>query len=185
MLPRGNIYDRLNYRMIFYNRVAREQPGSSKMAVIAGRMNIRYEDYDGEVSTVRVGVEELTALNFDAQVALGVTFMDTIAGITLGLKTGFQHMNDTKTVLGPSSDVDAQRERKWLVQWHDGITFKRYTTEIPCADLAQLDPNDRGNANIGDAGVVDAFVAAWEAYVITPDGNTAIVDEISHVGRNV
>jgi len=155
------------------------------MAVIKGRLNVRYEDYDGEVSTVRVEPAELTAVNFDAQVALAIAFMDAVAGITLGLKTGFQHMNDTKTVLGPSSDVDAQRERKWLVQWHDGVTFKRYTTEIPCADLAQLDPNDRGNANIGDASVVDAFITAWEAFVLTPDGNTALVDEITHVGRNV
>lgn len=155
------------------------------MAVIKGRLNVRYEDYDGEVSTMRVEPIELTAANFDAQVAAAIAFMDAIAAITLGLKTGFQHMNDTKTILGPSSDQDAQRERKWLVQYHDGITFKRYTTEIPCADLAQLDPNDRGNANIGDGGVVDAFVSAWEAFVVTPDGNTAIIDEITHVGRNV
>jgi hypothetical protein len=155
------------------------------MAVTKGRLNIRYEDYDGEVSTMRVEPVELTAINFDAQIAAAISFMDATAAITLGLKTGFQHMNDTKTVLGPASDVDAQRERKWLVQWHDGITFKRYTTEIPCADLAQLDPNDRSNANIGDEDVVDAFISAWEAFVVTPDGNTALVDEITHVGRNV
>jgi len=151
----------------------------------SGYATIRYEDYNGEVSTVSVRSDTLTAVNFDGENTALVSLMDAIAGITLGLRTGFDIGNRTKTVLGPASDTDAQRERKWLVQYHDGVTLKRYTLEIPCADLAQLDENDRENANIGDAGVVDAFISAFQAHALTPDGNTPIVDEITHVGRNV
>lgn len=155
------------------------------MAITKGVLNVRYEDYNGETSTVRVSTEPLDNLNFDAQNAGAVTLMDAIANITKGLKTGYAISNDTKTSLGPASDQDAQRERKWLVQYHDGVTMKRYSLEIPCADLSHLDPNDRENANIGDAGMVDAFISAFEAFAHTPDGNTPIVDEITHVGRNV
>jgi hypothetical protein len=150
-----------------------------------GFTSITYEDYDGEVSTVRVRTDEVDATDFDAQSTARTSLIDAIAGITLGLRTGFSYGNQVKTVLGPSSDQDAQRERKWLVQYHDGTSLKRYSLEIPCADAAQLDPNDRGNANIGDAGVVDAFISAFQAYALTPDGNTPIVDEITLVGRNV
>jgi len=149
-----------------------------------GFTSLSYADYNNEISTVRVHAAETTAANHDAEHIARVALADAIAGITLGLRIKMSYGNDIKTVLGPADDDEAQREKKWLVSYHDGVTLKRYNVEIPCADTAQLDPQDRANAHIGDAGVVDAFVSAFEAFAVTPDGNTPIVDEITFVGRN-
>jgi hypothetical protein len=150
-----------------------------------GFTSIPYADYNDEISNVRIYTTEIDATNFDTQVTSRIALMDAIADITLGLRMGVVFGNDTKTALGPAADDEAQREKKWLVQYHDNVTLRRHTVEIPCADTAQLDPNDRGNANIGDAGVVDAFVSAFEAYALSPAGNAVTVDEITLVGRNI
>lgn len=151
------------------------------------KYNITYSDYNGEKSTFSCQTAEVSgaAVDMDAKELEFVNLQDAIAGITVGLKTKAERVQGDTVATGEASSVHAQRERKWLVQYHDGTTFKRYTLEIPCADLDQLDPNDKANAHIGDAGVVDAFVTAFEAYALTPDGNSPVVDEITHVGRNV
>jgi hypothetical protein len=72
-----------------------------------------------------------------------------------------------------------------LVQYHDSTTGRKYSVELPTADPAMIDPNDRAHAAIGDAGPVDAFITAFEAVVISRDGNAVVVDEITLVGRRV
>lgn len=151
----------------------------------SGRANITYADYNGEKSTVGVNTITPTAANFDAQVSAFVALQDAIAAITVGLKLGTSLAIVNTVAMGQAITEIAQREVKWLVQYHDGTTFKRYTTEIPCADPTLLDPNDRANAEIGDAGPVDSFISAFEAFARTPSGNAPVVDEITLVGRNV
>ena len=146
---------------------------------------LRFADYDNEKGTVSLNGVTLTAVNFDAQIALLVALQNGIDGITLGLATGYDVGNRDLLFLGPASSVLAQRESKWLVQYHDNVDLTRHTIEIPTADLAQLDPNNRERAFMGDAGVVDAFVTALEAYHRSPGGNVIVVDRITHVGRNV
>lgn len=150
-----------------------------------GFTSIPYADYNNEVSVVRINTVEVDATNFDAQVTSRIALMDAIAAITKGLRLGVTYGNNVKTALGPAADDEAQREKKWLVQYHDAVTLRRYTVELPCADTAQLDPDDRGNAHIGDGGAVDAFVSAFEAYAKSPVGNGVVVDEITLVGRNI
>lgn len=144
-----------------------------------------YADYDGEKSSVRVRAAALTVGNIVAQTTLHDNVLNGIGGITLGLAVKQTMGNEELLSISPSDDQDAQREFKWLVQYHDDTTFDRYTLELPCADVSKLDANDRGNAEIGDADVVDAFITAFEAYALTKAGNAAVVDEITLVGRNV
>lgn len=151
----------------------------------AGRAVVSYADYDGEISTFGVRSTTPTAANFDAQVAAFEALQDAAAAITLGLKTQTSLAIVNKVAIGEAADDAAQRELKWLVQYHDATTFKFYTVEIPCADTSVLDPDDRSHADIGDASVVDAFVAAFEAFALTPDGNAPHVNNITLVGRNV
>lgn len=148
-------------------------------------LTLTYHDYDAEPSTVSFpyGVT-LTAVNFDAQVALQTALADAIAGITRGTKVRTVYGNVVPT-LAVSSDPLAQRENKWLVRYHDVTTGQNYTYELPCADLTFLDPAARGQAEIGDAAEVDAFVTAFEAYVLSPDQNAVAVDQIVFVGRNI
>jgi len=150
-----------------------------------GMQIIRYNDYDAERSTVSLRSTLLTAANFDAQIAAALALRDAIAAITLGLRVSFDVGNRYETVAPgtQASDVDAQRETKWLVRYQDpnGI----YRAEIPCPDRSFLDPNNRGYAQIGDSGPVDAFVSAFEAYVKGEGDTTVTVLDIKHVGRNI
>lgn len=153
----------------------------------AARHTITYRDYNSETSTVTFATAPIdgVAVDWDTEEAKRTAIADAIANITLGVKAKESFVQDIIVSLLPAASDAAQREKKWLVQYHDTVTLKRFTLEIPCADTAQLDPNDRANAHIGDAGVVDAFVSAFQANAVTPDGNTPIVDEITFVGRNV
>ena len=151
------------------------------------RATIRYNDYGAERSTVTLMGEALTAVNFDAQATALTSLMDAIAAITLGVKVSFLQGNDNE-IVGPgtqASDPYAQREAKWLVKFHEVTGGAKRSVEIPCPDLANLDPNNKGKAHVGDAGAVDAFVTAFEAFVKTDAGGNVQVDEILHVGRNI
>ena len=140
-------------------------------------------DYDGENTTFRVNATTLTAANFDAQVALNVALGVAIVGITHGALQKISYGNE---ILSPATceEPQAQRELKWLIRYRDDITGNPYTVELGTADTAALDPNNRGYAEIGDGGVVDAFVTAFEAYVLSPAGNAVSIDSIQLVGRN-
>lgn len=142
-------------------------------------------DYDSEVSNVRVRSAVITAANFDAQATLRTAFQLGMNGIIGGTVVKEDFGNSARNAIVPPADNAIQRELKWLVQFHDAVTYERFSVEIPCADVEMLDPNDRAHAHIGDAGPVDAFVDAFEAFVLTNNGNAALVDEITLVGRRV
>lgn len=152
-----------------------------------GALGLKVYDYNGEASNIRVKSADLTAANIVAQIAAGDALVTAIEGITLGLSS-VKHYEAKRSPLSGevrATDTGAQRELKWLVRYHDDTTFERATCELPCADTAQLDPNNRGYAQMGDSGVVDAFVTAFEAFAIGPGGNAAVVDDILLVGRNI
>lgn len=142
------------------------------------------QDYDGESTTFRVNTAALTAANFDAQVALNVALGVGIVGITRGHLQKIVYSNE---IISPSVPDDplSQRENKWLIRFHDAVTEEKQSPiELGTADLTVLDPNNRGYAQMGDAGAVDAFVDAFEAYVLSKDGNAVVIDSIQFVGRN-
>lgn len=146
-----------------------------------------YLDYGSETSVVRARGIPLTAANFDAQVALWEALEDAISGTTevaLGnlVKLSIGHAEPS----GLSAPVSAlaQREAKWLVHYHAPTTGKKYTMEIPCADLTLLDPNARDRMLVA-SGDGATFVGAFEGVVRAPDdGAAVVVDYILHVGRN-
>lgn len=151
-----------------------------------GKTSIQMRDYGNEASVSTFTVATLTAANFDAQATLRGALQSAILGISAVDMLAKIELGNTilNTVVGDDNPL-AQRENKWLVQYHEtAAPAVKGTVTIPCADLAQLDPNDRAHAEIGDAGVVDAFVAAFEAYVLSENGNAVTIDEITFVGRN-
>lgn len=155
------------------------------MATLGGAYQASLVDYDGEVSSMRFAVTPLTAENWATQSTLRGDFNSALQSIILGVRAREKYGNEVVSSLERAASDAAQRELKWLVSYHDGTTLKRYSFEIGTADTSVLDPNDRPHAAIGDAGVVDAFIAALEAYGVTPDGNAMIVDEITLVGRPI
>lgn len=152
-----------------------------------GWLGLKMYDYNGETSTVTVPSADMTAANIVAWMAAGDALVTAIEGITRGLSSVKTYVAKRSPLSGDvqASDSGAQRELKWLVRYHDDTTFVRATCELPTADTAQLDPAKRGYAEIGDEGVVDAFVTAFEAFAIGPSGNAAVVDDILLVGRNI
>lgn len=149
-----------------------------------GKYSFTQHDYDSEVTTASFNTTVLTAANFDAQAALRSSLYSAIDGITNGLKTKTEFGNVVEVATG-EGPAGSHRELRWLVQYHDPTTLRSYTSTIGCADDTELDPDDRKHAHIGDAGNVDAFVSAFEAYVLTPDGGVPVIDEITLVGANV
>lgn len=151
-----------------------------------GKLVLTYRDYGttGERSTAIFEGADFTELNFAAQVAAQDALRDAVNAITLGELTKVTRVAVEATQPGenPASPF-AQRELKWLVRYHDGVTGKRATLEIPCADLAKLDPDNQDVADTDD-GDIAAFISAFEAYVLGPSGNNAVVDQIVFVGRN-
>lgn len=144
-----------------------------------------YVDYDGEATTFQVKAADLTAANFDAQVALQVALGAATNGICLGALKKIEYGNVIDSPVLESDEPTAQRELKWLVKYHDATTADKLRLTIGTADPAALDPNARKQAYIGDGDVVDAFVTAFEAYVLSPLGNAVEIDQIVLVGRNI
>lgn len=154
-----------------------------------GKLNLRYRDYGepGERSTVSFDGPDLTALNLDAEVVLQNALRDAVADITLGTLVNVERRasESPQPDTQPASQF-AQRETKWLVRYRDTVTGDKAFVTLPCADLALLDASAEDKIDMTDADVI-AFVAAFEAYVLSPGtgtrGNTEVY-EIQHVGRN-
>jgi hypothetical protein len=151
---------------------------------MSGKYKIAIKDYDGEVTTHGIRVNTLTAANFDAQDTLMDAYKAGIDGITLGQDQHSSKENYAFHSQDPASDEHAQRELKWLIRYKDNVTGKWFSVELGTADPEQTDPNSRSRAHIGDGGVVDAYITAFEGYALSPDGNSCTVMDMLLVGRN-
>ena len=111
---------------------------------------------------------------------------DAVDGLTLGnrQKTVFTQTTDKDAgTLGKSSNNFAQRETKFLVKSIDQVNGKQVQHELPTADLAELG-SDGATVPL-DAGAGLALKTAFDANVLSIDGNAISVYEIEHVGRNL
>jgi hypothetical protein len=144
-----------------------------------------YLDFSNEKSAVGVPVTTLTAGNFTAEMANLVTLSAALAAVTLGNLVGFTVEAERLVNLGIAPvNVNAQREKKWLVRYHDATTLTKYTAEIPCADLSIL----LAASDFADpaSGPFVALKAAWETVVRSPDDNNlTIFDSMQFVGRRL
>ena len=150
-----------------------------------GSLVLSVLDYSGEVGRSNFHAPVITAANFAAQETLRNALIAAYDNMIWGSlqKTDFGN-SEVLTQSLPANN-EAERESKWLVQFHDTTTLTKYRMEIPAADQSLKDPNDHAHANIGDAGAVDAFVDAFEAYARSADANPIVIDEITFVGRNL
>lgn len=155
------------------------------MATSNGWYRVKYKDYDGEDSAVRFPIAVLTAVNMDTQIAACATLQTALDAVLLGQEQSERIYTEIVNSVSPPANAFAQRELAWGITLHDDTTFKVGSMSIPTPDLDELDPEDRANADIGDAGHVDALIAALEAYFLSPAGNAISVDEITMKGRNL
>lgn len=155
-----------------------------------GKTIVTIADHTAEVSTVTFPGSDLTALNFDAELALIATLRTALGAVQRGLELKYSIVAKVSPqAVGRSADEEAQREEKALVRFYDSVTFERATLEIPCADMGLQNPNHPGVFYLDGApdneAVWDTFVTAFEAYVSGPGGNAPVVEEVIHVGRKL
>jgi hypothetical protein len=147
--------------------------------------SVSWRDYSDEKSNMSLTVEQLTAGNVVATLSL----LDALLAATQAITEGSAEKStvvfrEQEEDPGRPTSASAQRERKWLVFYHDTTTSKKYRAEIPTALLtanlvAGTDLADLAATNIA------AFVTAFEAVVKDPDTglNSVEIDKIQHVGR--
>lgn len=144
-------------------------------------------DHTGERSSVKIYNGAITAGTIAGFLTQFGALRTAIDGITLGTVETEMWVGD-KTLLSSDlpADENAQRETKWLVRYHDTVTQKKYTFEIPTAKLTGNLQANSGKANLASTEMA-AFVTAFETIARSPDSdvNAVAVDEIIHVGRNI
>lgn len=145
-----------------------------------------FNDYSYEKSSFSVAIASQNAGNVVAQAALLATLSTAIDDITLGARSR------QETILSRTGNAGAltinplaQRENKWLVRYFGNTTGKRFSVEIPCADLSLLSTAPQSDfADPTNADII-AFKAAFEAVVKSPDDSSEAVTilNIQFVGR--
>lgn len=143
-----------------------------------------FRDYSRETSHWRLPVTTLTAGNFAASSTAITALEAAIANITLGVQQKVETIavrNNVSSALPASRD--AQREKKWLLTYHDANGGK-FRTEIPCADLSLLQTNSDFIDQTNSAWTT--LKSAFEAIVVSPDDQSAVVlDNAEFVGKRL
>jgi len=138
-----------------------------------------------ETTNFEVAITTLTPANVAAQSTAAGTLRSAIAGITLG-EFGKNQLIYERNLgsADPAASQLAQREKKWLVRYHDATTQERFTTSIGTADLTVL-PNHSEFIDIS-TGVGATFKSAFEAFVKSSSdpSHSVVVDSVQYVGRN-
>lgn len=151
---------------------------------MSGSVSITFRDKSDETSTVQFRLTEPSAATYDAWVTAARALENATEDMSIGVlaKDEFSAFGDVVSGDLPANNY-AQRETKWLVRYSDNTTGKRYSLEIPCANLSLLAASG-DKADLTNATVI-AFVAAFEASHLSPTGGNVTVVEIVHVGRNI
>lgn len=155
-----------------------------------GRYKMTYADWDGEVSTVTFPGSDLLEANITAEQTQAATLRDAVNAVTRGKLLQTEHVAVTSPQgVGRATSPEAQREEKALVMYYDNTTFKRASLEIPCVNMTGQNPDYPGVFYLDGASnnqaAWETFVTAFEAFTPGPSGNTAVVEKIIHVGRNI
>lgn len=141
-------------------------------------------DYGAEATRFGFNVIQLTAANFDAQIALVDALQTAANNVSLGTFSGKSVKAVDVAVGVKAADVNAQRESKWRVTYLDSVQPEgNGSFEMGMPDLSLLVAGT-GLMDVS-AGAGAALVTAIENAVVSRLGNAVTVDIISHVGRNI
>lgn len=153
---------------------------------MATQNTIQITDYSNEKSSFGVTSVTANAGNLSAQQTAAAALVGAVDDLTIGELTKQQMalvILDTPAI---PTNVYAQRELKWLVQYMGDVSGKTFSIEIACPDVTD---NVAPNTDIADLSSTDwaAFVTAFEAFVKSPDNGTEAVTVIGArlVGRNI
>ena len=154
---------------------------------MAGKYSLKFWDYSKEASTVAFYTDAVNAGSIAAIDALNSALQAAIASLTLGnvaTETFVAEVVDNGQ--NYPSDVNAQRERKWLLHMVDSVTGEAVTATIPTADLS-------GGHLVANSDIADMTNADWVALKSAIDGNynnpetgnSLTLQSAEKVGRNL
>ena len=145
--------------------------------------SLTFIDFSKEKASMGFYFGSITALTIGAFLTEYAALRDATNVITLGNLTADKWSGDvTRYSNAAPTDVNAQRERKFLVTYEDTATLARYHLEIPTADLTGRMVAGTDLVDLTNAGIA-AWVTAFEAMCKSPDGNPANVLEMRAIGR--
>jgi len=145
-------------------------------------------DFSDEKSNWGTAIANQTAANVVAQQALQATLIAKVANISLmaSVKEETTFIRTLHAGAQPTNPL-AQRENKWLVRYSGDATFKRFSLEIPGADLSLLSTAPQSDFMDSTLTEYTEFKDAFEAYARSPDDPTETVTliNIQFVGRRL
>lgn len=144
-------------------------------------ISLTYKDYSREKSTVEVNTRVFA--DFSTYGAARNAYVAATDAITDGLRQQNKESLTSRVSNQPSEIADSAREKKVLVRYEDTVTFQIYTVTVPtfdddaCTFITNTDFLDLTQEPIA------AYVAAFESFVASPDGNNVNVISMERVGR--
>lgn len=154
------------------------------------KLSFTFEDYDGERSTIRLNGSQYNVMTFPATLTSNNNLKEALIKLSLGAFRGTVYSPFSTITDNPRpTDLNAQRERKWVVRYRDNVNMKIGTAEIPCARLYDdtNQPYLLAGTNVADMSHPD-FVelkAAFEGAVRSVDDHAVTVLDVTLVGRNL
>lgn len=151
-----------------------------------GQASFSFNDHSGEVGVLQVNALDITAANFTDQNTARLALLAAVLAITNGNNRENKWANITRVGNTLPSDANSRRETKFLVRYEDATNRKRYSVEVPCADLALAGLITPGTdlVILTQAAIV-SFITAFEAFVRAPTTlNPVTVLSMEVVGRD-
>lgn len=147
--------------------------------------SVTFLDFSNEKTTSQFHFDAVTALNIADFLADFGDLRGAMEGIVIGTLAADSWTGDaTKYGNSPPADVNAQRERKWLVVYEDVTSLALYNMEIGTADFTARLLDDTDLADLTQTEIA-AFVTAFETLARSPEGNNVNVVQIRAVGRAI
>lgn len=144
-----------------------------------------YKDYSNEKSTMQYNIGPITALTIAGFLTQNDTFLDTVQALSLGALQQTSWTGDITKYSGAApTDLNAQRERKWRVDFEDTVNLTPGHFEIPIALITGqlIVGTDKANLTTTEWA---ALIAAAEALLKSDDGNAINILGATLVGRNL
>lgn len=142
---------------------------------------VNFSTYDRLNKQTSMSVPVNDAIGDVAVQALADALDAIILGVAIKATVTVPNVVDAGA-LGPSTDQDADRSRKWLFRTFVAAENKTYNNEIGTADNAILPGSGSDFVDL-TAGLGLAVKTAWDAEYETPNGNSGVLASIQQVSR--
>lgn len=149
-----------------------------------GRYRHGLVDYDGQRRQFSFDTIVITAAIHDAQKTEHDNLVAAIADVTLGALDFEEFVGDREQIrpLVKAAAASAQVNIEWIVTYVDDVTTSVYNVRVPTADVTDT-TLFATNSNIWDP--TDAkwvtFIAAFEAHILSPDGNAVSLQQVAYL----